>query len=71
MKIDGSLGRAIPVDVYDKDGNMIRIEFADGKGEHILDAVWDPTDEQTSDNRTAFRKWAYNFMRNKGYEVFK
>lgn len=63
--------RAIPVDVYDKDGNMIRIEFNDMEGNHIIDAVWDPMDEQTSENREAFRKWAYNFVRNKEYEVLK
>lgn len=63
--------RAIPVDVYDKDGNMLRIEFNEGGGEHIVDAVWDETDEQTSENRTLFRKWAYNHMRNQGWEVLK
>ena len=63
--------RAIPVDVYDKDGHMLRIEFNEGDGTHILDAVWDETDEQTSENRTQFRKWAYNHMRNQGWEVLK
>ena len=63
--------RAIPVDVYDKDGNMLRIEFHDSEGEHIIDAVWDPKDEQTSKNREEFRKWAYNFIKNKDYEVLK
>lgn len=63
--------RAIPTDVYDSDGNMIRVEFNDTSGEHVIDAVWDPTDEQTSENREAFRRWAYNFVRNKGYEVLK
>jgi hypothetical protein len=63
--------RAIPVDVYDKDGNMLRIEFNDMDGQHIIDAQWDPTDEQTSENRESFRRWAYNFVRNKNYEVLK
>jgi hypothetical protein len=63
--------RAIPVDVYDREGNMIRIEFNDMQGDHIIDAVWDDSDEQTSENREAFRKWAYNFVRNKDYEVLK
>jgi hypothetical protein len=63
--------RAIPVDVYDKEGNMIRIEFADTSGNHILDAVWDANDEQTSENRTAFRKWAYNHVRNQDWEIVK
>jgi hypothetical protein len=63
--------RAIPVDVYDREGNMIRIEFNDMQGNHIIDAVWDDSDAQTSENREAFRKWAYNFVRNKDYEVLK
>ena len=63
--------RAIPVDVYDKNGDMIKIEFNDANGEHILDAVWDPTDEQTSENRVAFRKWAYNHVRNQEWEILK
>lgn len=66
-----SKGRAIPVDVYDEDGNMTKVEFNDGEGNHILDAVWDPSDEQTSENRTFFRKWAYNFLRNEGWEILK
>ena len=63
--------RAIPVDVYDKDGNMVRIEFSDATGEHILDAVWDENDPQTSENRVAFRKWAYNHVRNQDWEILK
>jgi hypothetical protein len=63
--------RAIPVDVYDREGNMLRIEFNDMQGDHIIDAVWDDSDAQTSENREAFREWAYNFVRNKDYEVLK
>lgn len=63
--------RAIPVDVYDNEGNMVRIEFNDSSGNHIIDAQWDPTDEQTSENRASFRKWAYHFVEQKDYEVFK
>jgi hypothetical protein len=63
--------RAIPVDVYDKEGNMLRIEFNDMEGNHIIDAVWDQNDEQTSEKREAFRKWAYDFIQNKDYEVLK
>lgn len=60
---------AIPTDVYDKDGNMVRIEFNDGEGTHIIDAQWDPSDEQTSENRVSFREWAYKWIEQKGYEV--
>ena len=69
MKVEKSLGKLTPVDVYDKDGNLVRIEFSSGSGEHVVDAVWDDSDEQTGENRITFRKWAYNLMRNKGYEV--
>jgi len=66
-----SKARAIPTDVYDKDGNMIKVEFNDGNGEHIVDAVWDDSDEQNSENRAQFRKWAYNHLRNQGWEILK
>ena len=62
--------RAIPVDVYE-DGDLIRIEFADGSGEHILDAVWDESDEQTSENREKFRTWAYLMAKRMGYVIPK
>jgi hypothetical protein len=63
--------RAIPVDVYDKDGNMTKIEFNTASGEHIVDAMWDPTDKQTSENRIKFREWAYRFIETKEYEVVR
>jgi hypothetical protein len=66
-----SKGRLIPVDVYDRDGNMLRIEFSDSEGNHVMDAVWDVNDEQSSDNRVAFRKWAYNHLRNQEWEILK
>jgi hypothetical protein len=66
-----SKGKAIPVDVYDNNGDMIKIEFNTPSGEHILDAVWDESDEQTSENRTVFRRWAYNFLTNEGWEILK
>jgi hypothetical protein len=61
--------KAIPVDIYDKEGNMLRIEFNDGSGNHVVDAVWDQNDAQTSENRIKFREWAYKMLQNKGYEV--
>lgn len=62
--------KTIPTDVYDKDGNMVRIEFHDGAGEHIIDVVWDENDEQTSKNRESFRKWAYTMLEQKGYVLY-
>jgi hypothetical protein len=61
---------AIPVDVYDNAGNMIKIEANDPSGNHIVDFLWDNREEQTSENRQRFREWAYEFLReNKGCEV--
>jgi hypothetical protein len=62
---------AIPVDVYDKDGNLVRIEFNDRDGTHIVDVVWDERDEQTSENRINFRKWASKMVRQLGWEVLR
>jgi hypothetical protein len=64
-------GVALPIDIYDSDGNMVRIEFTDSNGKHILDAMWDFSDAQTSENRTYFREWAYNFLANQGWEIQK
>ena len=61
--------KAIPVDVYDKDGNLAKIEVNDASGEHIVDFLWDHRDEQTSENRIKFREWAYRILGQKEYEV--
>ena len=63
--------KAIPAEIYNDQGDMVRIEFHDGSGEHIIDAVWDERDEQTSKKRIEFRDWAYHMMMQKGYEVDK
>lgn len=57
------------IDIYDKEGNLVKIEVVNEKGEVILDSLWDPTDEQTSKNREEFRKWTYNHLKRTGYEV--
>lgn len=62
---------AIPVDVYDKDGHLVKIEFNDMKGNHVLDALWDDAEEQTSENRIKFREWAYRLIQQKGYGLYK
>lgn len=64
-------GNAVPMDIYDKDGNLDRIEFQDGKGDFILQAMWDSNDEQTSEKRSEFRKWAYQMVERQGYKVKK
>ena len=62
-------GKAIPVDVYDKDGNLLRIDFNNELGDFLIQAVWDERDEQTSKNREYFRKWAYTMVKRLGFEV--
>ena len=47
----------------------ICIEFHDDKGNFVIQALWDDMDEQTEENKVLFRKWAYNLMRDKGYEI--
>lgn len=60
---------AVPADIYNKDGQLVKIEFTTPSGEHIIDAVWDDRDEQTSENRIKFREWAYRLIKQKDYEV--
>jgi hypothetical protein len=61
--------KAIPTDVYDKEGNLTEIEFHSPEGEFIIVVAWDHTDEQTSSNREKFRNWAYRMVRQLDYEV--
>jgi hypothetical protein len=64
--------KVIPTDVYDKDGNLLKIEFHNEQGGFEIQAVWDEDDEQTNENRKQFREWAYRFLaNNKDYEVIK
>lgn len=64
-------GIAVPTDIYDKDGNMDRIEFHDGFGNFIVQSLWDKNDEQTSENRSEFRAWSYKMIERLGYKVKK
>lgn len=61
--------KAIPTDIYDKNGNLIEIEFHNVEGEFIVVAHWDINDKQTSQNREKFRRWAYQMVKRLGYEV--
>ena len=62
-------GLVTPVDVYDADGALLRIEGINSAGDTVVDVVWDPLDEQTNDKRVEFRKWAYRMLNQMGYEV--
>ena len=63
---------AVPTEILDKDGNLLRIEFHEQDGTHIIDAQWDMRDSQTNDNRAKFRQWCYDHVEhNLKYEVVK
>ena len=59
----------IPTDVYDKDGNMQRIEFFDSNGDFVVQSLWDDKDPQDAEHRESFRKWSYKMVKQLGYEV--
>lgn len=61
----------IPTEILDKDGSLQQIEFYDLAGNFIIQAVWDPQDEQTNENRSKFRQWAYRMIEQQNYEVIK
>ena len=55
-------------EVYDEYGAMQRIEAYDRSGNFIIQALWDPTDEQTGENREKFRKWFYRMLKQQEHE---
>jgi hypothetical protein len=58
--------KVIQTEVHDKDGNLLRIEVTEcDTGNHVMDMLWDPRDEQTQENREDFRKWANRIIRSK------
>jgi len=62
--------KVYPVDIYDKDGNLLQIEFLDKTtSEFQFQAVWDPNDEQTHEKREEFREWAGHMAKSLGFEV--
>lgn len=58
-------------DIYDKAGNLVRIEVHDESGEFLMQFLWDERDEQTSEKREEFRKWAERHLKQAGHEVHK
>ena len=61
--------KVIPTDIYDKDGNLLKIEFHNEHGKFEIQAVWDPQDPNTTETRAEFRKWAYRMVKQVGFEV--
>ena len=45
-------------DVLNDDNKLVAVEFYDDNGEFKFQAMWDPRDDHTPENVTAFRKWA-------------
>jgi len=63
--------RVIPTDVFDDAGNLEKVEFYDELGGFQFQAMWDPSDEQSADNRREFREWAEGMAKRMDYEVVK
>jgi hypothetical protein len=61
--------KARQVEVYGDQGNLEKIEVTLETGEHLFDTVWDPADDQTEENRIAFREWAKRMVAQKGHEL--
>jgi hypothetical protein len=59
----------IQQDVYDKAGNLVKIEVHDESGEFLMQFLWDERDEQTSENREEFRKWATRHLKQSGHTI--
>jgi len=58
--------KAILIEHHDG-SKLTMIVCNDANGEHIFDALWDPRDEDTPENRKEFRSWVYRMLKNKGY----
>jgi len=57
------------IDIYNKEGDLVKIEVSKESGEHLLDFLWDERDEQTSEYRVEFRKWVNRHLKQSGHEV--
>jgi hypothetical protein len=60
--------KARQVEIFDKEGNLTKIEVTLENDEHLFDALWDARDEQTHDNRVEFRQWVNRQIRAHDHE---
>jgi len=60
--------KVVLTDIFDKDGNLVKIDVHDLDGQFIIQIVWDENDEQTSENRKAFREWANRQLKQRDYD---
>jgi hypothetical protein len=56
-------------DIYDRDGNLLRIEAYKPDGDFLMQFLWDERDAQTSENRIEFRKWVNRHLKQSGHRV--
>lgn len=68
MYEEGIMKKAILIEKFNKKG-LHTIECIEEGGDLIFDALWDPTDEQTPENRIKFREWVRRLLATKGYHV--
>ena len=61
--------KARQAEVFDQDGNLERIEVTLENGKHLFDAQWDENDEQTEENRIAFREWTKRMVSQQGHDL--
>lgn len=61
--------KVVLTDIYDKDGNLLKIDVHDLEGQFIIQIIWDENDQQSSENRKAFREWANRQLKQRGYEI--
>ena len=61
--------KARQAEVYNENGDLEKIEVTLETGEHLFDAVWDPTNEQNDKNRIEFRQWVKRMVDRKGHEL--
>jgi hypothetical protein len=57
------------IDIYNKEGDLVKIEVHSESGEFLIQFLWDERDEQTSENRIEFRKWVNRHLKQAGHEV--
>lgn len=57
------------IDIYNKEGELVRIEVFKADGEFLMQFLWDPNDKQTSENRVLFREWVKRHLKQSGHEV--
>lgn len=56
------------IEVFGPNQEPVRIEAYDLSGNHQIDILWDPRDEDTPANRQLFRAWAAGILKRKQLE---